>query len=65
MIGQRTFHKHDALESGLDAGCLQPLHAFANNDAQLIERKQRREDGNDEAEYEKRQRDGIEALERR
>ena len=64
VIGQRALHKHDALESGLDAGRLQPLHALANKDAQLVERKQRREDGHDVAEYDKRQRDRIEALER-
>ncbi len=64
VIGQRALHKHDALESGLDAGRLQPLHALAKEDAQLVERKQRREDGHDVAEYDKRQRDRIEALER-
>ncbi len=43
VLGQRALHKHDALESGLDAGRLQSLHALANKDAQLVERKQRRE----------------------
>ena len=64
MIGQRTLHKHDALESGLDAGCQQPLHAFANKVAQLVNRKQRREDGNDVAEYDQRELERSKTLER-
>jgi hypothetical protein len=37
VIGQRALHKHDALESGLDAGGLQPLHALTHKDARFVE----------------------------
>ena len=37
VIGQRALHKHDALESGLDAGGLQPLHALPHKDARFVD----------------------------
>ena len=37
VIGQRALNKHDALESGLDAGGLQPLHALPHKDARFVE----------------------------
>ena len=37
VIGQRAFHKHDALESGPDAGGLQPLHALTQKDARFVD----------------------------
>ncbi len=43
VIGQRALHKHDALESGLDAGGLQPLHALPHNDARFVDGEKGRE----------------------
>ena len=51
VIGQRALHKHDALESGPDAGSLQPLHALSNGDAQLVQCKQCRTYGESVADY--------------
>ena len=49
VIGQRALHKHDALESGLDAGSLQPLHALPHKDARFVNGKNGREKGEDVA----------------
>ncbi len=49
VIGQRTLHKHDALESGLDAGGLQPLHALPHKDARFVDGENGREKGEDVA----------------
>jgi hypothetical protein len=49
VIGQRALHKHDALESGLDAGGLQPLHALPHNDAHFVDGEKKRKEGEDVA----------------
>ena len=63
VIGQRALHKHDALESGLDAGGLQPLHALPHNDAPFVNGKKGREKGEDVADDDARLREIREALE--
>ena len=49
VIGQRALHKHDALESGPDAGGLQPLHALPHNDAHFVDGEKKGKEGEDVA----------------
>ena len=63
VIGQRALHKHDALESGIDAGGLQPLHALPHNDVRFVDGEKEREKGDDVADDDARLRKIREALE--
>ena len=45
VIGQRALQEHDALQRGLDAGGLQPLHALPNKNAQFVDGKERGQQG--------------------
>ena len=49
VIGQRALHKHDALESGLDAGDLQHLHALPHNEARFVNQQKEENNGDDVA----------------
>jgi hypothetical protein len=63
VIGQRTLHKHDALESGLDAGGLQPLHALTHSDARFVDGEKEGQKGEDVADDDSRLLEIREALE--
>ena len=49
VIGQRALQKHDALESGPDAGGLQPPHALTHSDAHCGDGENGRKKGEDVA----------------